>query len=62
MSRIGSKLENLFFRRICSSIKYLVPRRWFDEAAVAEKPSTDERTGARGCGQDPGRKGDGPGA
>jgi hypothetical protein len=52
----------LFFRRICSSIKYLVPRRWFDEAAVAEKPSTDERTGTRGCGQDPGRKGDGPGA
>ena len=34
-----------------------MPRRWFDEAAVAEKPSTDERTGTRGCGEVPDTKG-----
>jgi hypothetical protein len=60
MSRIGSKLENLFLERICSSFsKVYSCKRWREDVGGgrAKKPSTDERTRTRGCGQDPSHKG-----
>ena len=45
LSPIGSKLENLFFRRISSSVKHLVPGKWSDEAAVAGPRSPASTSG-----------------
>ena len=61
MSRIGSKLENLFLRRICSSFSKLFSfKTWPKQHGrwPGWKPSTDERTGTRGCGEVPVAKGD----
>jgi len=61
MSRFGSKLENLFLRRICSSFsKVFSCKTWPKRHGrwPGWKPITDERTGTPGCGEVPATKGD----
>ena len=61
MSRIGSKLENLFLRRICSSFsKVFSCKTWpkWHGRWPGWKPSPTS-AGTRGCGEVPATKGDG---